>query len=113
MVTVQPAVGTLPAVTAKFETPTAALLATPVQVPATVADDIVMPAGNASINARPVIAAPVGLEIEKVITEVPPLTMVAGANAFAIPSLATVNVAVAVPPTCGGPVEITVAVVLT
>ena len=113
IIIVQPVVGTLPAVTAKLDTPTAALLATAVQVPVTVAEDIVMPAGNVSVKARPVIAAPVGLEIVNVICDVPPLTMVVGANAFAIPNLATVSVAVAAAPTCAGPVETTVDVVLT
>ena len=113
MMTVHPVVGTLPAVTTKLETPTAALLAMGVHVPVTAAEDIVMPAGNISVKASPVIAAPVGLEIVNVICDVPPLAMVVGANAFAMPNLATVSVEVAVPPTCAGPVETTVAVVLT
>ena len=98
MVMVQPVVGTLPAVTAKFVTPTPALLTTPRQVPPTVADDIVIPPGNASVNAKPVIAAPVGLAMEKVIVDTPPLAMVVGANALAMPSRATLSMALAVRP---------------
>ena len=99
MVMVQPASGTSPAVTAKLVTPTPALLATPTQVPPTVADDICSPAANKlSVNARPVRATPVGLVIVNVIVEVPPAAMLVGANAFAIANFAMLNTAFAVFP---------------
>ena len=111
IVMVQPAIGTLPVLTAKLATPIAALLVTPTQVPPTVADDMVIPPGNASVNARPATAAPVGLDIVKVMVVVPPFAIVVGANAFAIPSLATLRVALAVTPV-PPLVEVTAVVVL-
>jgi hypothetical protein len=108
-VMVQPASGTLPAVTAKLVTPAAALLVTPVQVPPTapLASCILE---SVSVKARPVTAAPVPLMIWKLIVEVAPEAMVDGLKDLTMPSLPTVRVAVAVPP---GPALAPVVVLLT
>lgn len=88
-VIVHPVVGTLPLVIWKLVIPAAAFETTPVHVPPTVGDASCM-LTSVSVKLSPVRAAPVAFDSVNVIVDVPPGTIVLGANAFVIP----------IPPTC-------------